>query len=189
MVKPIKLLKASFGNVGVQTYSTVAGIDNVPTQWYATLNVVSQPHSDPSTTPVANFYDGRNVSVGDYIVSSSEGKVLMISEITSQTEGQVVCLLDDVNNYNARNDDTGNLDGMIPNGAGIVVYIFEVVDNIPLISSLPSALPGNLSATFAQNVIARFQAQYPFVVVFPEDPPDEPPPPPPVLEVVDGGTF
>jgi hypothetical protein len=160
MAKPIKLLKVTFGGVSVKAYATVNGIQSIPSQWNAVLKVATQPHSDPTSTPAAYFFDGRSVKVGDWIVSSSEGKSLRVASISSATSNSVSCVLEDVNNFNALNDETGNLDGMIPTGTGVVGFVYETVANMPLISSLPAALPGNLSPTFAQNVIARFQAQF-----------------------------
>jgi hypothetical protein len=160
MAKPVKFIKAQITGISVAASATVNGVANVPFKWNATLAVVSQPHSDSTASPVANFYTGRNVAVGDWIVSSSEGKALQISTITAASDSSMTVVLEDVGNVNALSDETGNLDGMIPNGAGITSYIFEVIGNVPVLSAIPAALPGNLSFSFASNLISRFSRLY-----------------------------
>ena len=157
--KPIKFISATIGSVNVKTTATVAGFAGTPVQWNASLAVVSQAHSDPATMPVPNFYTGRNVLVGDWVTSDSTGKAMRVASISAQTDNVVTCVLEDVDGYNAMADETGNLDGMVPNGAGIGAYIFELKNNVPLLSNIPAALPGNLAGTdFANNIQSRFAA-------------------------------
>jgi hypothetical protein len=157
MVTPIKFLRASIGGVSVKSTATIGGVAGVPYQWNATLTVVAQAHSDPTSTPVANYYIGRNVVVGDWITSDASGKALKIASIASQTDTSVVCVLEDVDNSNALSDETGNLDGMIPNGAGIGAYIFSVKNNVPILGNIPASLPGNLAGSdFVNNIQSRF---------------------------------
>ena len=157
MATPIKFLRASIGGVSVKSTATSGGDAGVPYQWNATLTVVAQAHSDPTSTPVANYYTGRNVVVGDWITSDASGKALKIASITSQTDTSVVCVLQDVDYINALSDETGNLDGMIPNGAGIGAYIFSVKNNVPILGNIPASLPGNLAGSdFVNNIQSRF---------------------------------
>ena len=159
MATPIKFIRSSIGGVSVKSTATVGGVAGVPYQWNATLTVVAQAHSDPTSTPVANYYTGRNVVVGDWITSDPSGKVLKVASITSQTDTQVVCVLEDVDYANALSDETGNLDGMIPNGAGIGAYIFSVKNSVPLLGNIPASLPGNLAGSdFVNNIQSRFAA-------------------------------
>ena len=157
MATPIKLLRASIDGVSVKSTATIGGVAGVPYQWNATLTVVAQAHSDPTSTPVANYYIGSNVVVGDWITSDASGKALKIASIASQTDTSVVCVLEDVDNSNALSDETGNLDGMIPNGVGIGAYIFSVKNNVPILGNIPASLPGNLAGSdFANNIQSRF---------------------------------
>ena len=157
MATPIKFLRASIGGVSVKSTATIGGVAGVPYQWNATLTVVAQAHSDSTSTPVANYYTGRNVVVNDWITSDASGKALKVASIVSQTDTSVVCVLEDVDYSNALSDETGNLDGMIPNGAGIGAYIFSVKNNVPILGNIPASLPGNLAGSnFVNNIQSRF---------------------------------
>ena len=161
MATPIKFLRASIGGVSVKSTATIGGVAGVPYQWNATLTVVAQAHSDPTSTPVANYYIGDNVVVGDWITSDASGKTLKIASIASQTDTSVVCVLEDVDNSNALSDETGNLDGMIPNGVGITGFIFEVNNNVPVIASIPTAMPGNFSVKNNVPILGNIPASLP----------------------------
>ena len=159
MVFPIKFIRASISNVSVAASKTVGSVAGIAYQWNATLIVTTQAHSDSTTTPVANYYPGRNLVVGDWVTSDGTGKSLKIVAITSATDTTVACKLEDVDNFNAIADETGNLDGMIPNGPGIGAYVFAVKNSVPILGNIPVALPGNLAGTdFANNIQSRFAA-------------------------------
>ena len=159
MVSPIKFIRASISNVSVAASKTVGGVAGIAYQWNATLTVTAQARSDLTTTPVANYYTGRNLVVGDWVTSDGTGKSLKIVAITSATDTTVACKLEDVDNFNAITDETGNLDGMIPNGPGIGAYVFAVKNSVPILGNIPVALPGNLAGTdFASNIQSRFAA-------------------------------
>jgi hypothetical protein len=160
-MKPIKFIRAGISGVSVAAVTNVGAASGVPYRWNATLTINAQSHSDQTSTPTPGQYDGRNVLVGDYIVSDADGKALKVQAITTATANQVVCTLEDTSSYNALKDDTGNLDGMIQSGAGIGAYIFEVHNGVPILSSIPAALPGNLLGTqFAMNLLARFNSEF-----------------------------
>ena len=156
--KPVKLLSCTLSGVSVNATSTVNGA-SVASKWNATLTVVAQAHSDAST-PTPYFYNGNDVKVGDFITTSGDGKSLKVSSITTKSANSVVCVLEDDQNANALSDETGNLDGMIPSGVGITGFIFEVNNNVPVIASIPTAMPGNIPVTFAQNIKSRFENIY-----------------------------
>ena len=156
--KPVKLLRCTLSGVSVNATSTVNGA-SVASKWNATLTAVAQAHSDAST-PTPYFYNGNDIKVGDFITTSGDGKSLKVSSITTKSANSVVCVLEDDQNANALSDETGNLDGMIPNGVGITGFIFEVNNNVPVIASIPTAMPGNIPVTFAQNIKSRFENIY-----------------------------
>jgi hypothetical protein len=154
-----KFIQCVISNVSVANSVTVNGTAGVANRWNATLNVVAQSHSDGSTRNPF-FYDGVDVNAGDYVTSSADGKVLKVASITSKTASAVVCVLEDEQNINALSDETGNLNGLIPNGASNQAYIFEAKNNAPILANIPAALPGNFAPTFAHNIRARFEAVF-----------------------------
>lgn len=157
MSSPILFISAAIKDVSVIGNATVGTVAGIPYQWGATLTVVPQAHSDSASLPTPNFYTGRNVAVGNWITSDGAGNSLCITAISSQTETQVVCTLEDKGSFNAISDSTGNLDGLIPNGAGIGAYVFVVNNGVPILGNIPATLPGNLSGTqFANNIQSRF---------------------------------
>lgn len=158
-MKPVLFLRSTISGISVSSTTTVNGTTGIPNKWNATLAVVAQAHSD-STTTTPYFYNGNDVKVGDFITTSGDGKSLKISAITTKSANSVVCILEDDQSLNALSDETGNLDGMIPTGAGITAYIFEVNNNVPVIANVPAALPGNIPVTFAQNIKSRFENTY-----------------------------
>lgn len=151
---PAKLLRVNLSGVSVAaTYSGAEPYVGNAIRWNATLGITAQAHSDPTTTPAANFYDGRNVVVGDCIASTS-GRLLRIFSISAQTAGTVTCVLEDLNRENTFLDENQNGDGLIPSG---VSYLFGVGSNgIPILYPLPSALVGTFPPTFAVQILSRF---------------------------------
>ena len=85
MATPIKFLRASIDDVSVKSTATIGGVAGIPYQWDATLTVVAQAHSDPTSTPVANYYIGSNVVVGDWITSDASGKALKIASMAARS--------------------------------------------------------------------------------------------------------
>jgi len=160
MSKPVKFLKTAISGISVAATATVNGTAGIPFQWNATLAITAQVHSDSTSVPLANFYTGNNVNVNDWIVSSAEGNCLRIASISAQNSTTVTCVLEDTGYINALSDSTGNMNGLIQNGAGIVAYVFSVVGNVPLLSGIPTALPGNLSSSFSDNIISKFMSNY-----------------------------
>jgi len=156
MSQPIVFIKSSIGSVSIAASQVVNGV-NTPYRWNAILGITAQAHSDGTTTPTPYFYTGMNVAVGDYICSDADGTSLMIASISSQSSSTVTCILQDVNSFNALQDSTGNMNGLIQNGPGIVGYIFAISNGVPILGNIPAALPGNLSGTsFAANIQSRF---------------------------------
>lgn len=158
-MKATKFIQCTISGVSVASQVTLNGTAGVAKQWNATLAVATQAHSD-SSTRLPFFYDGNDVAVGDYIASSGDGKFLKVVSISSKNANQVVCVLEDEDSVNALTDETGNLDGLIPNGPSNKAYIFEVRNGAPILANIPMALPGNFAATFASNIFARFNAKF-----------------------------
>lgn len=123
-----------------------------PYQWTTTLNIVAQPHGSPET-PTPYYYDGNDVVVGDYILTSGRGRILKIVAISAKTAGAVSCTLEDENRTNILIDSDQLGNGGIPDGEGL---LFTVENGWPILHPLPDALAGSLPPYFAVDVIARF---------------------------------
>jgi len=128
------------------------GWQGYPYQWSTTLFIGSQSHGSPSTR-VPYYYDGLDVNVGDYIVTSGQGRILKIVAITTQDSGSVQCVVEDENRENILLDETTSGDGGIPDGEGL---LFEVKNGWPILHPLPDALAGALPPYFSADIIARF---------------------------------
>jgi hypothetical protein len=123
-----------------------------PYQWTTTLYINAQPHGSPNT-PTPYFYDGNDVLVGDYVLTSGRGRILKIIAIASKSSSEVICTLEDENRTNILIDSDQLGDGGIPDGEGI---LFTVENGWPILHPLPDALVGTLPPYFASDVIARF---------------------------------
>lgn len=118
----------------------------------AELDVTAQLHSG-TTGFVAKQYDGRDVKVGDYIATSSQGRILKISSITNTGPTRVVCVLLDEDQMNASVDPTQFGESSIDKDDGI---LFAIKEGKPFIFPLPGVLPGGLTKDFATQIFSRF---------------------------------
>ena len=164
-MKPIKFLKGTLGTLIQSGTTTVNGTTGVANAWTANLTAINpQAHND-STTPRPMTYNGLDINVGDWIVSTGEGKCLKITAISAQTSTTASITLTDDQNYNYLTDQ--DLGGIIATGG---CYIFEVINNNPVLGNIPANLPGAMSGTsFAESIENRFQTQYTHLVL-PGDP-------------------
>ena len=151
--KPAKLLRIvlTLGSA-VETSPTTG----MPVAWNATVSVTPQPHSSLDYGHNL-FYDGRDVSVGDWIVSANGGTALRIDGISQQSANTVKCILRDFGGENGVMDANQGGDGAIPGGTG---YLFEVANGVPVIYPLPDVLAGVFTPTFATQLISRFLRAY-----------------------------
>ena len=118
----------------------------------AELDVTAQLHSG-TTGFVAKQYDGRDVKVGDYIATTSQGRILKISSITNTGPTRVVCVLLDEDQMNASVDPTQFGESSIDKDDGI---LFAIKEGKPFIFPLPGVLPGGLTKDFATQIFSRF---------------------------------
>lgn len=150
---PTKVLNFVMQNTAPSAVWSGAGAwAGYPYQWTTTLAVTAQPHGSPDT-PTPYFYDGNDVSVGDYILTAGQGRILKIVAITQQTASSVTCTVEDENRQNTFQDTTSGGDGGIPDGEGL---LFAVKNGWPILHPLPDALAGALPPYFSADVIARF---------------------------------
>ena len=118
----------------------------------AELDVTAQLHSG-TTGFVAKQYDGRDVKVGDYIATTSQGRILKIASITNTGPTRVVCVLMDEDQMNAAVDPTQFGESSIDKDDGI---LFAIKEGKPFIFPLPGVLPGGLTKDFATQIFSRF---------------------------------
>ena len=118
----------------------------------AEIDVTAQLHSG-TTGFVAKQYDGRDVRVGDYIATTSQGRILKIASITNTGPTRVVCVLMDEDQMNAAVDPTQFGESSIDKDDGI---LFAVKEGKPFIFPLPDVLPGGLTNEFATQIFSRF---------------------------------
>lgn len=151
--RPTKVLRFTMsGTVPYANWQTDDGWLGYPYQWTTNLFITPQAHGSPET-PTPYFYDGLDVNVGDYILTSGQGRILKIVAITAQANGTVSCVVEDENRENILLDENTSGDGGIPDGEGL---LFEVKNGWPILHPLPDALAGSLPPYFSADVIARF---------------------------------
>lgn len=151
--RPTKVLRFTMtGSVPFANWQTDDGWLGYPYQWTTTLYITAQSHGSPES-PTPYFYDGLDANVGDYILTSGQGRILKIVAINSQASGVVSCVVEDENRENILLDENTSGDGGIPDGEGL---LFEVKNGWPILHPLPDALAGSLPPYFSANVIARF---------------------------------
>jgi hypothetical protein len=86
---------------------------NQPYQWTAVMTVATQTHSSPLTR-APHVYDGLDIVIGDWVSSLSAGRGWLILSISAQTDSTVTCVLEDLNQFNAYADPSGNGNGAPP---------------------------------------------------------------------------
>ena len=138
-VRLTKLLPKDMKNNFVYTYD-------------ATIDVTTQLHSG-TTGFTASQYDARDINVGDYIATTSKGRVLKISEIKSTGPTRLECILIDEDQINSATDETQYGESAIDTDDGI---LFELREGRPYLFPLPDVLPGGLTEEFAIQIASRF---------------------------------
>lgn len=157
-MKPTKVLSCYLNTLTPTEYITENDVSwvshNQPYRWTATINVNQQPHSwAGSSTPY--FYNGLDVSVGDYIVTKGQARILKVITIASQTDQTITCTLEDDEKLNTYIDPFQIADGSILTGDG---FIFSVVNGMPALFPLPEATPDFLDE-YVSQIISRFAYQ------------------------------
>ncbi len=160
-MKPIKFLKGTIGTLTQSATMTVNGTTNVPYRWTANITAIYTQNHNDNTTTRPSLYNGLDINVGDWVVSSGEGKCLKITAISVQAFNSASVTLEDDSNYNYLADQ--DLGGVIPSGT---CFIFEVVNYKPLLGNIPASLGGLISGTeFTTCVENRFTSIAPSPIV------------------------
>lgn len=153
---PAKLLV-----VNVTLGSVTKTVNSHPVAWNATLTVTPQPHSDLEVD-ADGYYNGNDIKVGDYVTTTNGGRALQVTTISSKNANAVSCILEDINQINAKLDTNQGYESAIPNGQGL---LFEVINGLPVIYPLPDTLPGTFDETFSVQLLNRFQSLLPAISV------------------------
>jgi hypothetical protein len=128
---------------------------NYPYEWTIVVSVTPQEHSYPlSQTPY--YYNGLNISVGDWYSDLASGKSVQVISITSQTANAATLVVQDVERYNTFTDPTGQGLGIGSTGSG---YIFQLGDDaLPVLTPM-STLATSLNANLAWQLdqVSRFR--------------------------------
>ena len=133
------------------------GTGGSPVRWILTADVFTASHSS-HLTRVPNMYTGLDIVPGMWVFSSSEPKAVRVVSIISKTDGQIKCLVEDVDRYNTFTD---------PNGMGVGIFaasstliFFEIGDDgLPILNPLPA----NTDIATVSQVEARFRVFNPTV--------------------------
>ena len=128
---------------------------------FASITILSQPTANtwqvslyipnPQGTGTG-LWDGTTVAIGQWIGTGSYGYAFRINSIISQNSSTVVCIIEDVNNWNATQDPSQGLDGGGPIN-GNIGFIFELNDEgYPTLTEVV-VTP---SITWTDNLFGRF---------------------------------
>jgi len=118
----------------------------------ASIDVTAQLHSGTNGF-VKGQFDARDVKIGDYIATTSQGRVLRIQSITNVGPTRLDCVLVDEDQINSASDATQFGESAIDKDDGI---LFELKEGKPYLFPLPTVLPGGLTQEFAIQILSRF---------------------------------
>jgi len=118
----------------------------------ASIDVTAQLHSG-TTGMIKGQYDARDINVGDYIATTSQGRVLKIHSIQNTGPTRIDCVLVDEDQLNSASDATQFGESAIDKDDGI---LFELREGKPYLFPLPDVLPGGLTQEFAIQILSRF---------------------------------
>lgn len=133
--------------VGTITDTSSTWVGN-PNSWSITISVSPITTSYPGTR--GDFsYDGRDITVGDWVADAS-GAALKITSITSSSSMSVVAVAEDIDLYNTNSDNSGSGNGGLADGN---CFIFGDHSGLAVITPY---VAGYFSDTFSENIFSRF---------------------------------
>ena len=158
--KPAKVLQISFTSAtGYKNWTHNDGEGDPwwsgggsakPYQYTITFTVTEYAHGSHKTRETRK-YNGMDVSVGDWIAGSQDGKCLQIVSVTSKSATSVTCVAEDVDRYNAFRSSSGSPIFAVP-GTGVLFSLNG--EGRPMIDPLPASL---VSTDFYPNIVSRFE--------------------------------
>ena len=158
--KPAKVLQISFSSAtGYKNWTHNDGEGDPwwsgggsakPYQYTITFTVTEYSHGSHKTRE-SRKYNGMDVSVGDWIAGSQDGKCLQIVSVTSKSASSVTVIAEDVDRYNAFRSSSGSPIFSVP-GTGVLFTLNG--EGRPMIDPLPASL---VSTDFYPNIVSRFE--------------------------------
>ena len=128
------------------------GAQPQPYRWEIILTVETQSHSGYRTREPFK-YNGMDIKIGDYIADSISGTTVKIISISSKSETECICVVEDELRYNTLRSSGGFGFGMFSVPATAI--IFEVNEEyLPVIDPVPES---GLGPNFFTNLMSRFQ--------------------------------
>lgn len=120
-------------------------------RWKIVMDITTQEHS-ASVTRDPGYYNGQDVSVGQWIANLTTGQAWQIITIESKDTLAVTAVVQDVYRYNTFRDSAQVGNGAPPPG---MYVIFDTgPGGVPLIDPVP---PAGTSSTFDTNIQSRFE--------------------------------
>ena len=122
-------------------------------RWNLTLTLQNAQGVDHGShlTRTPFKFNAFDITVGDFVVGSNDGRAVKIVSISAKTATAVDCVVEDALRYNTFRSSTGSGIFGVP-GAAIVVQINE--NGHPMVDPLPLAV---VTADFYANLNSRFQ--------------------------------
>ena len=123
-------------------------------QYVVTFTVTAQNHGSHKSRDDRE-YNGLDVSVGDWLAGSQDGRCMQIMSVSAKSTTSVTCVIEDVLRYNTFRSSTGSPIFSTP-GTAILFTLNE--SGKPLLDPLPASV---VSSDFFPNVTSRFEYMNP----------------------------
>jgi hypothetical protein len=127
-----------------------------PFSWTVTLNVTPQSTSFANSS-VPYFYSGLDITEGMWVSNALDGAAWLIQSIISQQQNLLVCVLEDVNQYNTYADPTSSGDGSPPNSTSGFLFALNA-DNTPILTGVQLNV---LTSQWQTDLLGRFSYLFP----------------------------
>ena len=150
---PPKLLKINITSITAYADWTGGGsYQNSTYKWTVDIIVFAQYNSIPPNY----YYNGLDISAGDWLSNALGGRAWRIDSIISQTTSSMTCIIEDVRQYNTYTDPTGTSSG---SGAPIAGdgFLFTLVSSMPTLTPVENLV---LPYTWQTDTISRFVSTF-----------------------------
>jgi len=119
-------------------------------QYKLVMTVTEYSHGSHKTREHKK-YNGLDITVGDWIAGSQDGRCMQIISISAKSATSVTCIVEDVLRYNTFRSSTGSPIFSVP-GTALLFTLNE--KGKPIIDPLPASV---VSTDFYPNVTSRFE--------------------------------
>jgi len=138
---------------GVADPYYAGGVNPQPYRWTVTFSVAESFHGSHLTRTPFRF-NANDIEVGDFVAGADDGKVCEIISITAKDDFTLTAVVEDRLRYNTFRSATG--DGLFTCPGNVIFFQINEL-GYPMIDPVPSTA----SASFADNVLSRFQYMNP----------------------------